>query len=141
MGKSVELLIVSGRLEMKLALPQILGGLPLNVYVAESVEQGQDALEKHGIDVALCDERISDGTYHDVLALTVDSVPKIQFILLLALGGYEEHREATRRGMAEVIHSPFEPTDIELAIIHASLRRTPRRRRTRRSERGRSRGH
>ena len=113
------LLIVSSRLEMKQALRQILGGLPLNVYVAGNVRQAEDALEKHRIDVVLCDERISDGTYHDVLALTVDSVPKIRFILLLALGGFEEYREAIRLGVAEVVRSPFEPADIELALIHA----------------------
>jgi DNA-binding NtrC family response regulator len=119
MAKSFELLIVSSRLAVKRALLAILEGLPVKVYVAGNVNQAEDALEAHRIDMVLCDERLSDGTYHDVLAPTVDSVPKIQFILLLTHGGFEEHQEARRLGVAEVIHSPFDPTDIALALVHA----------------------
>src|SRR5215471_7713202 len=113
-----ELLIVSSRLETKRALLQILDGLPLNVYWVGTVEQAVDALEKHGIDVVLSDEHLSDGTYHDILALTIDRLPKTQFIVLLT-SGFAEHREAMQLGVMEVVRSPFQPTDIELALIHA----------------------
>ena len=112
------LLIVSSRLEIKRQVLRSLNGLPLNTYAAGSA-QAEDALNMHRICAVLCDERISDGTYHDVLALTIDQVPKIKFILLLTLGGPDEHREARRLGVAEVIPSRFEPTDLELALIHA----------------------
>jgi len=113
------LLIVSSRLEIKRQVLRSPNGLPLNTYAAGSVAQAEDALNMHGICAVLCDERISDGTYHDVLALTTDQVPKIKFILPLTLGGPDEHREARRLGVAEVIPSRFEPTDLELALIHA----------------------
>jgi len=119
MTKRVKLLIISSHLENRQALLRILEGLPLNVYAIGSIEQAGNTLKQHGIEVVLCDERFCDGTYHDVLALTVDRVPKIQFILLLTHGGPEEYKEAKRLGVAEVIHSPFEPTDIELALMHA----------------------
>src|SRR6516165_5165350 len=82
----VELLIVSSRVETKRALLQILDGLPLNVYCAGTVEQAVDALEKHGINVVVSDEHLSDGTYHDILALTIDRLPKTQLIVLLNTG-------------------------------------------------------
>ena len=67
----------------------------------------------------LCEERIHDGTYHDVLALTASRVPKTQFILLVqVLEEAGERRDAGRLGVAEVIRAPFEPTDVELALIH-----------------------
>jgi hypothetical protein len=47
-----------------------------------------DALEKHGIDVVVSDERLSDGTYHDILALTINRLPKTQLIVLLTTGGF-----------------------------------------------------
>ena len=115
----VNLLLVSSRLEMKRKLLRILEGWPLNVYAAGSVEQADDTLRRHGINAVLCDEQLCDGTYHDVLGLTIDKLPKIQFILLLTVGGSEEYREARRLGVTEVIHPRFEPTDIELALIHA----------------------
>ena len=90
----VELLIVSSRVETKRALLQILDGLPLNVYCA-------------------------DGTYHDILALTIDRLPKTQLIVLLTTGGFAEYREAMQLGVKEVVRSPFQPTDIELALIRA----------------------
>ena len=96
MSTQVELLIVSSRLEHKRALLQILDGLPLNVFAAGSVEQAEEALERHDISVIVCDERISDGTYHDVLALTADRKPKIEFILMMFMGGTQEFREALR---------------------------------------------
>ena len=119
MTEMVKLLVISSRLQKKRAILRILEELPLNIYAVGSVEQAEKTLKRHGIEVVLCDERFCDGTYHDMLALTVDRVPKIQFILLLTHGGPEEYREAKRLGVAEVIHSPFELTDIELALIHA----------------------
>ena len=94
----VELLIVSSRVETKRALLQILDGLPLSAYCAGTVEQDVDAPEKHGIDVVVSDEHLSDGTYHDILALTIDRLPKTQFIVLLTTGGFAEYREAMQLG-------------------------------------------
>jgi DNA-binding NtrC family response regulator len=124
MTKAVELLIVSGRLETKRALLRILDGLPLNVYAVANVEQAEDALKQYGIEVVLCDEHFSDGTYHDVLALIVDRRPKVQFIVMLCAGGREAHREAIQLGATEVIRFPLQSTDIELALIHAMRNQT-----------------
>jgi len=89
------------------------------VYCAGTVEQAVDALEKHGINVVVSDEHLSDGTYHDILALTIDLLPKTQLIVLLTTGGFAEYREAMQLGVKEVVRSPFQPTDIELALIRA----------------------
>ena len=125
MIRKLNLIIVSSRLEMKRDLLRILDGFPLNVYAAGSVQQAEDALRNHTIHAVLCDERVSDGNYHDVLALTLEAALKVQFILLLTTGGPEEYQEAMRLGVAEVVHSRFEPTDIELALIHAIRGQAP----------------
>jgi len=123
MIKTVALLIVSSRVETKRALLHILDGLPLNVYCAGTVEQAVDALEKHGIDVVVSDEHLSDETYNDIHAMTIDHRPKTQFIVWRTNGGFTEYREAMQLGVMEVVRSPFQPTDIELAIIHAMRNR------------------
>jgi len=119
MAREIDLLIVSSRLENKRTLLRFLEGLPLNIYTVGNAEEAEETFEDHEIDVVVCDERVSDGTYHDVLALTIDRKPKIQFIVLLCSGGQEEYCEAIRLGVTDVVRPPLHPTDIELALIHA----------------------
>ena len=119
MPREIDLLIVSSRLENKRTLLRFLEGLPLNIYTVGNVEEAEETFEEREIHVVVCDERLSDGTYHDVLALTRDSKPQIQFILLLCTGGQEEYSEAIRLGVTDVVRPPLHPTDIELALIHA----------------------
>jgi DNA-binding NtrC family response regulator len=119
MAREIDLLIVSSRLENKRTILRFLEGLPLNIYAVGNVEEAEETLEEHEIDVVVCDERLSDGAYHDVLALTIDRKPKVQFIVLLCTGGQEEYCEAIRLGATDVVRLPLHPTDIELALIHA----------------------
>jgi len=125
MVRKLNLLVVSSRLERKRERLRILDELLLNVYAAGSVEEADDALRTHGINVVLCDERISDGTYHNILALSIYSDPKIQFVLLMTTGGPEERWKARQLGVTEVVDARFEPTDIELTLIHATRGQTP----------------
>ena len=116
MARELEMLIVSSRLENKRTLLRFLEGLPLNIYTVGNVEEAEETFDEHEIDVVVCDERVSDGTYHDVLALTIDR-NNIQFIVLLCTGGQEEYCEAIRLGVTDVVRPPLHPTDIELALI------------------------
>lgn len=118
MAREIDLLLVSSRLENKRTLLRFLEELPLNIYTVGNVVEAEETLEEREIDVVVCDERVSDGTYHDVLALTLDRKPQIQFVLLLCTGGQEEYSEAIRLGVTEVVRPPLHPTDIELALIH-----------------------
>ena len=119
MAREIDLLIVSSRLENKKNILRFLEGLPLNTCTVGSVEEAEETFEEHEIDVVVCDERLSDGAYHDVLALTIDRKPRIQFIVLLCTGGQEEYCEAIRLGVTDVVRPPLDPTDIEVALIHA----------------------
>lgn len=119
MAREIDLLIVSSRLENKRTILRFLEELPLNIYTVGNVEEAEETLDEREIDVVVCDERVSDGTYHDVLALTLDRKPQIHFIVLLCTGGQEEYGEAIRLGATDVVRPPLHPTDIELALIHA----------------------
>ena len=119
MAREIDLLLVSSRLENKRTLLRFLEELPLNIYTVGNVEEAEETLQEREIDVVVCDERVSDGTYHDVLALTLDKKPQIQFILLLCTGLQEEYSEAIRLGVTDVVRPPLHSTDIELALIHA----------------------
>jgi DNA-binding NtrC family response regulator len=119
MARIIDLLIVSSRLEHKRDLMHILDGLGANLLTVGNVEQAEEVLEGRRVELILCDERLSDGIYRDVLALTINREPKIQFIVVMWEGGIEEYREAMQLGVTEVVHCPLQPTDVELALIHA----------------------
>src|SRR5689334_25110222 len=111
MASEIDLLLVSSRLENKRTLLRFLEELALNVYTVGNVKEAEETLEEREIDVVVCDERVPDGTYHDVLALTMERKPDIQFIVLLCTGGQEEYSEAIRLGVTDVVRPPLHPTD------------------------------
>ena len=63
MGQDVNVLIVSGRLENKRTLLNIIAGLLVNVYTTGIFEQVWKALLERLVDVILCDESLLDGIY------------------------------------------------------------------------------
>ena len=43
----------------------------------------------------------------------------IRFVVMLCTGEWEEYLEALRLGAEEVLRCPLQPTDVDLALIHA----------------------
>ena len=92
MAREIDLVIVSSRLENKRTLLRFLEGLPLNIYPVGNVEEAEETFEEHEIDVVVCDERVSDGTYHDVLALMIDRILNISiYFSALVDGEYKRY--------------------------------------------------
>ena len=117
----VNLLIVSGRLENKRTLLNIMAGLPINVYTTGTLEQARKALLERPVDVILCDESLPDGTYRDFLCAVRSEHKMTRFVVLLSSDVWEEYLEAIRLvGAYDVVRCPYQPTDIELVLIRAS---------------------
>jgi DNA-binding NtrC family response regulator len=45
--------------------------------------------------------------------------PATRFVVMLCTGEWEEYLEALRLGAEEVLRCPLQPTDVDLALIHA----------------------
>jgi len=120
MGQDVNLLIVSGRLENKRTLLNIIAGLPVNVYMTGTLEQAWKALLERPVDVILCDESLPDGTYQDFLCVVRSEHKMTRFVVLLSSDAWEKYLEAIRLGACDVVRCPYQPTDIELVLIRAS---------------------
>jgi DNA-binding NtrC family response regulator len=123
MQTQVAALIVSGRLENKQKLSRILESLPTNVFVVGTLAHAREVLQEHPIEIVFCDERLSDGPYRELVEFAKARHMRTQFIVMLTTSEWPEFLEALGLG-AEVIRCPLQPTDVELALIHA-MRREP----------------
>lgn len=125
MDRTLPILIVSCRLDNRKILLRIFDGLPIDSYLACNVAQAREVLQRRYFSVVFCEERLPDGTYgdllHDVRALSEDT----RVVVMLCTGEWEEYLEALHMGAAEVLRCPLQPTDVDLALIHA-MRGAPR---------------
>lgn len=118
MEKLLEVLIVSCRPENRKALLKVFEDLPLNTYCVSNLKQAREALATHEVAVVFCEERLSDGSYRELLS-TVQQLNKIpRFVVTLCTGEWEEYLEALHLGASEVIRCPLQPTDVDMALIH-----------------------
>ncbi len=119
MDNGLPILIVSCRPDNRKMLMRIFDGLPINSYSAPSVQQAKEALRLRPFSVVFCEERLSDGSYNDLLREVRALSEDIRFVVMLCTGEWEEYLEALRLGAEEVLRCPLQPTDVDLALIHA----------------------
>jgi DNA-binding NtrC family response regulator len=112
------ILIVSCRPENRKTLERVFEGLPIDSHCAPSVEDARAALKSRSFSVVFCEERLFDGSYRDLLH-DMCSTEAPLFVVMLCTGEWEEYLEALRLGAEEVLRCPLQPTDIDLALIHA----------------------
>jgi DNA-binding NtrC family response regulator len=119
MDNGLPILIVSCRPDNRKMLMRVFDGLPIDSYSAPSIEQAKEALRLRSFSVVFCEERLSDGTYNDLLREVRANSEEIRFVVMLCTGEWEEYLEALRLGAEEVLRCPLQPTDVDLALIHA----------------------
>jgi DNA-binding NtrC family response regulator len=118
MQNHVGALIVSGRFENRQQLSRILENLPTNVFVVGTLAHAREVLQEQAISIVFCDERMSDGPYRELVAFAKAQHKSVQFIVMLSTGEWPEFLQALGLG-ADVVRCPLQPTDVELALIHA----------------------
>jgi len=113
----VHILIVASRLENKDRLLRVLDGLPVTTFAVPKIEQAIEVLSSSSIDLIFCEERVTDGFYHELLSAVHRHNLMIRFVLMLCTGKWEECIEAMRLGVADVLQCPLEPSDINLTLV------------------------
>jgi len=121
MQNQVAALIVSGRIEERRNLARILDKLSTNVFIVGTLAHAREELQLQPITIIFCDERVSDGSYRDLVAFAKAQRNAAQFIVILTTGEWPEYLEALALGV-DAIRYPVQPTDVELALIHAMRR-------------------
>jgi len=119
MDNSLSVLVVSCRPENRKMLMRVFEGLPIDGYSAPSIQEAKEAVRLRSFPVIFCEERLPDGSYVDLLRYVQSVGEDIRFVVLLCTGEWEEYLEALRAGAEEVLRRPLQPTDVDLALIHA----------------------
>jgi DNA-binding NtrC family response regulator len=118
MENQVAALVVSGRVEDRQKLARILDSLSTNVFIVGTLAHAREVLQLQPITIIFCDERLSDGPYRELVAFAKDQRNTAQFFVMLTTGEWPEFLEALGLGV-DAIRYPVQPTDVELALIHA----------------------
>lgn len=119
MDNGLPILIVSCRPENRRMLMRVFEGLPIDSYAAPTLREAKEALETRSFSVIFCEERVSDGSYRELLDGVRAGSQATRFVVMLCTGEWEEYLEALRLGAEEVLRCPLQPTDVDLALIHA----------------------
>ena len=113
------MLIVSCRPENRKTLVRMFDELSINSYVAPTIRDARELLGSRSLSMVFCEERLSDGSYCDLLRDVRATWPETGFVVLLCTGEREEYLQAMRLGAQEVLRSPLRPTDVDLVLIQA----------------------
>ena len=119
MQEETDVLIVSTRMDTRKKLVRALEGLPVSTFCVSTIAQALEVLSSHPFAIVFCDELISDGSYRELLAAVRGASGTSRFILMLGTGEWKEYLEALRLGITEVLRSPLQTPDIDIALIHA----------------------
>src|SRR5499425_1800348 len=119
MNEERAVLIVSCRPENRKTLVRALDELSINCYVAPTIRDAREVLASRSLSLVFCEERLSDGSYCDLLRDVRATWPETRFVVMLCTGEREEYLQAMRLGAQEVLRSPLRPTDVDLVLIQA----------------------
>ena len=119
MNEERAVLIVSCRPENRKTLVRALDEMSINCYVAPTIRDAKEVLASRSLSLVFCEERLSDGSYCDLLRDVRATWPETGFVVLLCTGEREEYLQAMRLGAQEVLRSPLRPTGVDLVLIQA----------------------
>jgi DNA-binding NtrC family response regulator len=119
MNQERTVLIVSCRPENRKTLVRVFDEFSIDSYVAPTIRDAREVLASQPLSMVFCEERLSDGSYSDLLTSVRATWPETRFVVLLCTGEWEEYLQAMRLGAQEVLRCPLRPTDIDLALIQA----------------------
>lgn len=106
MDNGLPILIVSCCPENRKMLTRVFDGLPIDSYTALNIQQAREALKSRSFSVVFCEERLSDGTYCDLLTEVRASENATRFVVMLCTEEWEEYLEALRQGAEESVALP-----------------------------------
>jgi DNA-binding NtrC family response regulator len=103
-------------------LKEFLTGKGLHVEAFTESEKAVARMQEKTFDVVVTDLKMSGPSGMDVLRLIRETQPSTVGILITAYGQFEKVREAEALDAAEVIHKPFQLSEIHASVLKAAKR-------------------
>ena len=122
MDKPLEVLVIDDEAIVGDRLKEFLTGKGLHVEAFTESEKAVARMREKTFDVVVTDLKMSGPSGTDVLRLIRETQPSTVGILITAYGQFENVREAEVLGVFEVVHKPFQLTEIHKLILKAAKR-------------------
>jgi DNA-binding NtrC family response regulator len=116
-------LVVSSDDEIRRELAQVLRQCALAPVLASTVAESGMVLAGHEISVVVCNDRMDDGKYEDIVKLVVRSETKVPVIVVSRTGDWPEYLTAMCGGAFDYLVYPPIPGDRQETIRNALLGR------------------
>jgi DNA-binding NtrC family response regulator len=112
-------LVASSHLESRLILLRILEDLGVSTFASATLAEAEEVLSRHPIALVFCDDRLTDGSYRDLLQRLRTSKQSPHTVVTSRTGEWKEYLEALGLGAFDMIQRPYRSTDVELNVIRA----------------------
>ena len=116
-------LVVSSDQETRRKLAQVLRQCSLIPVLATSVADSGMALVRNEISIVVCDDRLDDGKYEDILKLVARSEANVPVIVVSQTGDWPEYLAAMCGGAFDFLAYPPVADDFQRTIQDALLGR------------------
>jgi DNA-binding NtrC family response regulator len=122
MDEPVEVLVIDDEAIVCERLGEFLTGKGLQVETFTESEKAIVRMREKSFDVVVTDLKMSGPSGMDVLRLIQETQPSTVGILITAYGQFEKVREAEALDAFEVVHKPFQLSEIHKLILKAVKR-------------------
>jgi DNA-binding NtrC family response regulator len=116
-------LVVSSDDEVRQKLAQVLRQCALAPVLASTVADSGMALAGHEMLIVVCNDRLDDGKYEDIVKLVVRSEIQVPVIVVSRTGDWPEYLTAMCGGAFDYLAYPPIPGDLQQTIRNALLGR------------------
>jgi DNA-binding NtrC family response regulator len=112
-------LVPSSHLEYRRLLVRILESFRVNTFVSVTLADAEEVLSRHGVALVFCDDRLTDGSYRDLLQAlrTWEKAPHP--VVTTRTSEWKDYLEALQLGAFDMIPYPYRSTDVELNVLRA----------------------
>ena len=116
-------LVVSSENEIRRKLADVLLRCALTPVLASTVAESGMALVAHEMLIVVCNDRLDDGKYEDIVKLVSRSETQVPVILVSRTGDWPEYLAAMGGGAFDYLAYPPVPGDLQQTIQNALLGR------------------
>jgi DNA-binding NtrC family response regulator len=120
MSKEWGVLVASANFEHRRSLIRILEELPLNVISVSTFRQAEEVLSRQHITLLFSDQRLSDGSYKELLCHTDCAGQAPRVVLTTEESDPVDLQQVDYRRVLGTLKYPFHATDVELQVIRAA---------------------
>jgi DNA-binding NtrC family response regulator len=114
-----DVLVASSSMDNRKSLLNVLESLSLNAISCTALGQVEEVLSRNNVLLAFCDERLTDGSFRDLLAAGKAKGSNVRVVVMIRTGEWDEYLEAMRMGAFDAVRCPLQPTDVELIVLRA----------------------